>query len=42
MLAGGFDMAINVSLKPGTRVRLDRDIVGVTLRSVTGSVDRPD
>ncbi len=35
-------MAINVSLKPGTRVRLKGDVVGVTLRDPHGSVVRPD
>ena len=35
-------MAINLSLKPGTRVRLAGDVVGVTLRSPHGSVVRPD
>lgn len=35
-------MAISVSLKPGTRVRLAGDVVGVTLRDATGSVVRPD
>jgi hypothetical protein len=35
-------MAIDVSLKPGTRVRLAGDVVGVTLRDTLGSVVRPD
>lgn len=35
-------MAINLSLKPGTRVRLSGDVVGVTLRDAHGSVVRPD
>lgn len=35
-------MAISVSLKPGTRVRLAGDVVGVMLRDAIGSVVRPD
>ena len=35
-------MAINVSLKLGTRVRLDGDVVGVTLGDRNGCVIRPD
>lgn len=35
-------MAIDVSLKPGTRVRLAGDVVGVTLRDASGSIVRPD
>lgn len=35
-------MAIDVTLKPGTRVRLAGDVVGVSLRDANGSVVRPD